>query len=60
MSKMITIRVGEDELAAIDRVRGGVPRGTWMKSLALGAVKAREDFGGPCLLYVLAKAPESR
>ncbi len=51
MSRMITIRVSEEELAEMDRKRGGVPRGTWLKALA------REGSLGPSV-EIPARSPE--
>ncbi len=56
-STLINIRFRDDELAALDRVRGGVPRGTYIKALCQLAAKARERFGDRCFLSM---EPSSR
>jgi hypothetical protein len=48
------IRWTVEDLADVDRVRGAVHRGTWIKSLCMGAVKARDEYGKPCVLRVVA------
>ncbi len=46
----IKLLVPEEELANIDRLRGGVPRERWIRELCAAAVEARDRFGGPCAL----------
>ena len=53
-TKATLIRWTPDELADVDRVRGKVKRGTWIKALCAGAVKARDEYGKPCALRVVA------
>lgn len=48
------IRWTPEDLADVDRVRGGVPRGTWIKAICVAAVRARDEYGKPCVLRVVA------
>lgn len=43
---MISLRLSEDELADVDRVRLGTPRGAWLKDLARAAVVAHDAQRG--------------
>ena len=49
------VRWTPEDLADVDRVRGKVHRGTWIKALCLAAVKARDEYGKPCVLHVVAR-----
>lgn len=40
--KMITVRVSDEDLAAIDRVRGDAPRERWIRRLCADAVLAHD------------------
>lgn len=53
-TELTTIRWTPDELADVDRVSGKVKRGTWIKALCKQAVRARDDYGKPCVLRVVA------
>lgn len=60
MPEVISLRMSDEELAGLDRVRGGEPRSTWVKWLVRAAVLARDEFGGSCDLRVLVVGEESR
>ena len=50
----ILIRWPVGDLADVDRVRGGTPRERWIKQICMAAVKARDEYGKPCALRVVA------
>ena len=53
-TKSFVIEMPEEQLADIDRVRGTIPRQTWVKDLLRAAVQARDAFDGPCWLRIKA------
>lgn len=58
-SKQVLIRMTPSEVAAIDGVRGALPRGTWLKRLAAEAVLAArglEQASGAAVSNALAPA----
>ena len=57
-SEAILVRLSPGELGDIDRVRGGMKRGPWIKALCRDAVRARDAFGGGCALRVVAGLPD--
>lgn len=57
-TEAVLLKFSEDELAAIDRVRGGQPRTLWIKDLCRCAVLARDAFDGPCGIRMRAVAVE--
>ncbi len=51
---MISLRLSDEELVAVDRVRGGQERSAWLRDLARCAVLCRDGFGGPCSIRMRA------
>lgn len=45
--KQVLVRFEADELAAVDRVRGDVPRAAWLRRLCSDAVLAHDVLAGP-------------
>ena len=53
-NERLELRLTSEELAGIDRTRGSLARGAWVKAVCRQAVAARLSFGRACVLRVKA------